>query len=440
MTYIAGYILIYLLLRLWLKNVLISIFGIFLIILQNYFVQIGNLNPGVCPQVGFLRFGWFIPVMFLVLLRTRLARGERSHLRCILRSGELLFVAIAFFWVADAGSYVLGAYIVTIFVEEFYNQSGFNSKIKTFLFRMAEIMATLILLFAVISIFTFIRSHQWPDWYGYVQSSLLYVAGFGMMPMPATGLYVLFVAVYLSSASYVVVKLFFAGGKAERDLPIIAFVTAYGILQFVYYVGRSHPNNLHHVVIPFIMVICWFMLKGLGFALSSDGRAFLHRNVLMVSSISLVIILLLSPPILLSTKQMIAKVANRGNIIALMNSRDDLNRLIPDTDEQSKFMDSVKAIEEIEKGREKVALISGNDAFFLVETNRTNYMNSNNLTEFILMSQLEELASQLLNARPTSVYIDSNPSQPEVKYLKDMIQDDYYFVENHGLLDRYVLR
>jgi len=438
-TFIAGYILIYLLLRLWLRNILIPIFGIFFIVLQNYFVNL--YNPMLSPQGFFLRFGCWIPVMFLLLIRTRLATGGRNHLRWILRSVELLFVAIAFFWVLDAGIFVLGAYIVAIFVEEFYVRSGGNLKIRDLLFRMAQIIAMLIVLFGAISILTFVRSHQWPYWYKYIQYSLTFGAGgLSLVRMPVTGLWVVFVAVYLLSAIYIMVKLFFGGGKTERDLPIISFITAYGILQFGYYVGESRAATLHALVIAPIMIICWFMLKGLHFALSSDGRAFLNRNVLKVSSISLFVILLVSPPILLSTQQMVSQVASRGNVIALISSREDGSRLSYDTNTQSMALDSVKAIDEIEKGRERVAIVSSEDTWFLVQTKRTNVMNSNNLKQFDLLSQLDELAPQLLNARPSSVYIDHTVSGYSVEYIKDKIQDYYYFVENVGFLDRYVPR
>lgn len=442
-SFIAGYILIYLLLRRWLRNLLIPIFGIFFIVLQHYFVNL--YNPILSPQCFFLRFGWWIPVMFLLLIRTRLATGGRNHLRWILRSVELLFVAIAFFWILDAGIFVLGAYIVAIFVEEFYVRSGGNLKIRDLLFRMAQIIAMLIamliVLFVAISILTFVRSHQWPYWYKYIQYSLTFGAGgLSLVRMPVTGLWVVFVAVYLLSAIYIMVKLFFGGGKTERDLPIISFITAYGILQFGYYVGESRAATLHTLVIAPIMIICWFMLKGLHFALSGDGRAFLNRNVLKVSSISLFVILLLSPPILLSTKQMVSQVVSRGNVIALISSREDGSRLSPDTNTQSMALDSVKAIDEIEKGRERVAIVSSEDTWFLVQTKRTNVMNSNNLKQFDLLSQLDELAPQLLNARPSSVYIDHTVSSWSVGYIKDKIQDDYYFDETVGLLDRYVPR
>lgn len=408
-TYIVAYLTIYLILRAWLKNILISVFGIFLITQQNYFLG----APLGFPQSGFLRFGCWIPVMLILLIRIKLdTKNTNYYLRNTIKILELLLVATAFFWSFDSGIYVLVAYGAAIFIETFENNAEIKIQLKKLLLKVGQILGALLFLFIAISVFTYIRSHQWPDWYQYIQYVLIYSSnGVGMIPMPKIGLHLLFLVLYISSASYIVLKLFFTNEKGQRDLPILSFITAYGIMSFIYYVGRSHPNNLHHIVIPAIIIICWFILKGTNYFASESGKEFFKRNMLVMSSSLMLIVLLITLPILVSSKEMILNLSGRETIVRI-KERDDIKWLIADPNKQVEYENSVRAIEENENGSDDVAIISSLDTLFLVATHRTNVMNSNNLPQEVLRSQIEQLGNELLTAKPESIYIDHDPLSP----------------------------
>jgi len=444
---IAGYIFIYLvLLRGWLKSVSVSVIGIYMIVLWNYFG--GHFYTYLSPiflQVGFLRFGWWLPVIILLLIRiVFIQSGSRASLRKSLNIVEFAVVAVAFFWAFDSGIYVLGAYVATLFVEAFYSSSDFKEKLRSFLRQLMKLTGFLLLTFILISIVTFMAVHRWPDWYGFIRDTIIYSAlGLMMLPMPATGIQVLFIGVYVFSVVYIMVKMFLTNSKTQTDLPVLAFITAYGILQFLYYVGRSEAFRFQNVVIPLIIIICWFALKATKVIWTQQGMACLKRNVVAVSATLLVTVVLISVPVQVLTYNAARIVVNRGDAIKLITERNDPDKWIPQNMPPEGFQKSIRAILEKEDDQKDVAIISYWDTYFLINTGKTNILDSNNLLSPLNQSQLDHLAAQILSAKPRSVYIDWNQGHGSItyaQYLKDKIAGTYYLAENVGYLDRYVLR
>ncbi len=412
--FVVSYIAIYFILRVWLKSILIALSGIFTIVLLNYFV-LQTVNTLDFPQSGFMRFGWWIPIMALLLIRAKMEKGKTAkYVRNTLRFTELILVAIAFFWSLDSGMYVIMAYGAYILVIELSEQSSINITLRRLSLRLVEIVGALVLLFLIISVFTYLRSHQLPDWYQFIEYSRIYSSnGAGMIPMPRIGLHLLVIAVYMFATIYIILRIFFMNGIYERDLPILAFITVYGITQFVYYVGRSNITNLYHVIIPAIMVSCWFIMKGAQWIRAGNGRDFVKRNMPAIASVIILIALLVSLPILYASKQMILTLDQRNSIPELLKQRDNISWLIPSPDKQTAFIKSVDAIDENEKYSPKVAVVSTLDTWYLVATGKTNIMNSNNLPQFLLRSQIKQLGTELIKARPDNIYVDHDPLSPD---------------------------
>lgn len=451
---IAGYIFVYLLLRCWLRNITLSVLGIYMIVLWNYFGgYIYKLGHQLFPQMGFLRFGWWLPIMFLLLIRTTyIHAGSRGHLQKLLHVIELALVTLAFFWEFDTGIYILGAYIAVLFVEAFNNESDYWTKMKSFLHQIIELTGTLLLIFILISTFTYTAVQKWPDWYGFIWPALSYAtvtAGYGaiMMKTPVTGIHVLFMCVYAFSISYIVVNLFLDGGKYKRDLPVLAFITSFGILQYLYYFGTIQPFRLRNVVIPLVLVICWFALKAIKYLRTQEGTIYLKQNIAIVGLASLVALMLISVPVQMMTCDMATTVANRGDIIGLIEGSNDPNKWIPQNMHPGSFLVSVRTILEKEADNKDVAIISYWDTYFLIKTGKTNIVDSNNLnlldvSQPQLQLKLDRLAGQILSVRPDTLYIEISDDGPgkQVEYLKDKIAGMYYLAENVGRLDRYMLR
>jgi hypothetical protein len=388
---------------------LIPILGILVIILQNYFIQ--GADPIAVPQVGFLRFGWFIPVMLVILLRHKL------HLN-LLRGLEVLLVAIAFFWGVDSGMYVLGAYVAFLVVESL-------PSIRLVVYRLLQVTSSLLVVFIAITVFTFLRSYQWPNWTEYVQYALTYSSGgIGMLPMPVVGTYLGFLAVYVIIAGYVIINLF-EGQKESLSLAVITFMTTYGILQFIYYVGRSHPNNLHNVIIPLIIVVCWCIQKGLKRYTQLDFVT-ISINVLVPTVVAITILCALP------------FVVIRGKTL-------DTNQYLYFLENQrSSVAESVEAVRQTSEDR--VAIVSMVDTFFLVEGGKTNFItDSDNFLQQVTTAQVTEIAEMLLTKRPSTIFIDHdhtndyNMFSVPIIYKAITINKDYRLSANVGYLDEYVL-
>lgn len=448
---IASYIFIYLvLLRGWLKNISISVLGIYMIVLWNYFGgHFYKLGFQIFPQVGFFRFGWWLPVMILLLTRTVFIRtGDRASLREWLHVAEIIIVSIAFFWEFDTGILILGAYTTALLVEAFYNKPDFGTGIRLFLRQVIGLTGVLLITFILISAFTFIALHKWPDWQGFIWPAVNYakvtvgVVASTMMT-PGTGIYILFIGVYVFSVIYIMVKLFLIKGKSERDLPVLAFITAYGIVQFIYYFGTYQAFRFQNVVVPLVIIICWLALRAIKYSWTQEGRAYLKRNIVTVSLILLITLILVSVPVQMLTYDMAQTIVKRCDIINTITERNDPNKWTPQNYWPEGFRSSVRAILEKEGDQKNVAIISYWDTYFLISTGKTNILDSNNLLSYRDQAQLDRLANQILSAKPHSVYIDHEELHGSITYVKDLkdkIAGYYYLVENVGSLDLYALR
>ncbi len=407
-----GYFLLYLILKKWLKGLLFPIFGILFIIQQNYFHQIANIL--FLPQVGFLRFGWWIILLAFLIYQDEISLNQR-----IKKIIELTIVGTSFFWSFDGGIYVLGAYLFFIIIQELLIHKNIWKSTTSILKQFLRLVFTLFIFSAGMSLFTLTRTGSLPNWPVFFGDTILYTGGFGMIPMPTMGPYLIFIIVYALLLSFVIYKTLLSGKMPNADkqnLPILSFVIVYGILQFTYYVGRSHPNNLHHVVIPLVLLILLALNKWL--------ESFPNKG----SSLALLVVTFFSLIIL-------------KDFLGLWSINSQTNNLLPNFDEisqQPQLQNSITALNDYfnssHNGRKKVALISQKDTFFLIKTKSINAIDSNNLSYFILIPQLKKLGRQLLNNHPDKIFIDHQGSD-QVDILKNYIIKDYHYDTNVGYLD-----
>lgn len=92
-------------------------------------------------------------------------------------------------------------------------------------------------------------------WRGYLECLVFYPGGMSMLPIQPqeTG-----VAAFLLWGSYLAplgvcaVRLF--GGRASQRDVLVGCVCLYGLATTLYFVGRSHPANLYHVLMPLFLL------------------------------------------------------------------------------------------------------------------------------------------------------------------------------------------
>jgi len=109
---------------------------------------------------------------------------------------------------------------------------------------------------------------------------------------------------------------------------------------------------------------------------------------------------------------------------------------------EEKYRQSIEAINtylntQNEKRRE-VAIVSMRDGFFLVKTRSVNMISSNHMDYFTRLSQLEELARQLLFQSPDVFFTDHINNFETVPIIQGYLKEKYHLEKNVGYLDEWV--
>ncbi len=249
------FLIIYFIVRKLFQIEIYSFLCLIMLILINFCLTKVNF-PDYYPSVGPLRFGFIYLLMALVVLRNRNSIWEKRIL--ILESG---LVASAFFWSFEVCIYTVPAYLALTAYESILFQGG---RINLNVSRLGSCLVLVLEWMCLIGFFLYVdiwrRSHEWPHWSYYFDYLKTYREGLSMLPMPGLGAWWMIIGVLYFSA-FMILGFFFSQGKKHqpKDLNVIALLNFYGITQFLYYLYRSHPNNLLHISMPALLIVFyWF--------------------------------------------------------------------------------------------------------------------------------------------------------------------------------------
>lgn len=251
------YFLFYLIARQLFSSHLFAAFCLSGLLLLNHFLSLENFWA-YYPSVGPLRFGFIYVLVALVVLRNRKPSWERP-----VQVLEAAVAATAFFWSLEVAIYTVPAYAGLVLCESAGLAgvgTGFNwASLKR---RLGWFLAGAFLLGLFIYLYTFLNAHDWPHWGYYLDYPSAYRTGMGMIPTPGFGAWwIPIVVLYFSF--FALLGFFFYGGKEARppDLNVVALLTFYGITQFLYFLGRSHPNNLLHISMPAFLLLAYWLYQ-----------------------------------------------------------------------------------------------------------------------------------------------------------------------------------
>jgi hypothetical protein len=220
------------------------------------FVIFGQLYTLVLfPSSGALRFGPPFAVLLLEVLAAR--AGAR---RQTLQAASAVVTALLSLWSFETFAYALVAYLAIVVLEA----AAERGRAREVLWRrLSPLVLTVLVVHVVFAVATRAAAGSWPAWRTYLDylPVLHSVGGYFTLPVPPwSPAFVLAAACF---ASALLLALLVARGpelvRERRELFVgIAGSTAFAILAFTYYVGRSHPNNLHHIAPPAIaMCALW---------------------------------------------------------------------------------------------------------------------------------------------------------------------------------------
>jgi hypothetical protein len=425
---VAGYFLLYLIMRRWLGW--IAILGIFLIIQHHYFGPIANIL--LYAQQTFLRWGWWI-IMLLFIFFTLASKIPKVIYQLL----ECLLIGTAFYWAADAGTYLVLAYVGTSIVKILIDEKSWFIRIKQTVSLLLRLITTLTFFAIVITIFTYLSAGVWPDWGRFFATTKQFMVGLGLLPMPAFGPYILVLALYFGVLIYILYLLLASGimisEKTKKDLHLVSFVTLYGISQFIYYTGRSTNGNLLMVILPFMVVFCWVLTKGKNYYQKHGLTGIDRRGKLMLMGFLLLFLLVFSTLTTMATVNIYKAYGKKDRLIPI--GFDD----IADNPSHKQAINSINEYLSSKKNnKRRVAIVSTWDGFFLIKTKSVNVISSNHLDYFAFMPQFKQLGEQLVVEKPDVIFTDHSNYYEMVPYVMGFVKDKYQFSQNVGYLDVWV--
>lgn len=241
------------------------------------FVQFGQLYSAVpFPSAGLLRFG---PPYIVILLEVLAARNPARRQR--LQRAAVATTAIVSLWSFEAFSYTLATFLAILGLELVIDRERWREILRARISALAGLVVAVQLLFAV---GTRLASGHAPDWKIYLEYIRLYsVKGFYNLPVTPWSPGFLEGALCFASALLLAVLAVHRSDvvRAQKELFVgLSGSTAFAILAYTYYVGRSHPNNIREVAPPLI-VVCALWL-----CLLTDGHALRRSTALRYALIA----------------------------------------------------------------------------------------------------------------------------------------------------------
>ena len=242
---IAQYALSYLLMRHLFRLQSLAIAALLLMIATGYFSQ----PEANLPSTGPLRFGLPYILIGLFAFRDRLGPWAQPLTYAL--------VGLASLWSFETFTYTLATYLCA----EGYALLSDPQPPKRKLRRLWSLVlgpgAAVTAGHLLLALLTYLRAGVWPDWSHYLDYVALYsVDEFGTMTIETWRPWALFIAVYFLS----LILLLYKAPAATRPFATIAGLTGLGIVQFTYFLGRSHHNTLYFISIPLILVATfWFL-------------------------------------------------------------------------------------------------------------------------------------------------------------------------------------
>ncbi|MGH3010148.1 MAG: hypothetical protein ACRDLM_12190 [Gaiellaceae bacterium] len=200
------------------------------------------------PSATALRFG--IPFL---LIAVEVVAGSSPGKATSWTSAAL--VGLASFWSFETFVYTALAYIAMV------GAAAVRRRRRTELLRASALpLLAVVVVQLGYAFVTRIVAGAWPDWGTYFSYLRLYsTQGFGGLPVGAWSPGFLLGVVYFASALGVwFLSTSPIADDLARQLTATAGFTGFGIASFSYFVGRSHPNNLHVIVVPAVaLVVLW---------------------------------------------------------------------------------------------------------------------------------------------------------------------------------------
>jgi len=293
------YAVIYLLLRAVLKSPWLSFLGLLVILLLNFFATINFFQA--TPSIGPLRFGLCYLMMVLCVLYYKYPAINRIFLFFV-----YVVLGLASLWSFESFVYVAFMFLgMMVYQSIITNGQELWKVIQSILHTSFWAFLSIGLCQAIMAGAIFLETSDWPKWGYYFEYVILYEKGFGSLPVDPWSPWLFVIAIYfLCLSSYVIKWLIDRKLDATVERATILCLSFFGIAQFTYYLGRSHPNNFFHVSVPAIIIAFY--------GIDQIGKLPLKKYFLFSQSATISFIIALTFLCTLYLPQFLTKFPNTG--------------------------------------------------------------------------------------------------------------------------------
>ncbi len=353
------FILMYLLLRYWLKDPLLAVAGTMWAIKLHLFHE-GAADPFIwrflSPSV--LRYLFDIPFFLFLLLHIR-----KKDNKYVLVAAAVAGLSI--FYMTDTGLYQLVAFYAYLFLSFFSSRPRFGPMKAPK--ELGWTMGILVLpwLVALLLFWAAVGPHLWTTsfWKNFFEFFNYFNNGFGALPIYTNlqekktfefFLGLLIPVVYLWTVIYVGAFIFLR--KILNENIFVVTLGIYGLSLYNYFICRSAPTNFYTVCVPFLLLLCFWYSKILSLV-SSHVRQGLSWGVGLLTCMAF-----------LSTDAL-SQYPNIFNRNAISASR-KLHFIEKDFD----FHEDGRLITALTTADQKVCLISSFETSILMEADRKPFL------------------------------------------------------------------
>ena len=353
-----------------------------------------------------------------------------------------IILSLTFFYNTEIGISIVLAYLGVVGINLFLNIKNNDKTLFKAFFSIICLIFFLLITTFLISILTYLRVGQFPDWFSYFSYIFIYGKGAFDIPMPFVGPYYFVIIVYIITFYSLIYKYV---TKKFNNFYISLFILFYGILNFFYYLVFSEPHHFLTIIHPSI-ILSIFLLNDFIKNKSNLSKVPAFQKALFITFIFFVFGYFFSEPIK-TWKYLLLRFNNRygisSNIYYYWKNK-GANFYLSDNN-GSDFIKSVNAIESFSKHEKNIVVLSRYDTLFYVMTQKTSLLN-HPIVEYDLtfIKDREYAINTILSSKPSYIYIFSDNYSTMVSWtiheIWDAVKDKYSFVKNIGVVDVYMLK
>lgn len=383
LAYWAFFLGVYSFLRRWLASRMLAVLGTMVAVVTSFFIQGGPfLSPYSYPGTTPYRHGWFVVVAAGVLWWSRRVKAAWPWWR---RDLPLQLAGIGALWNLDAGAAALLAVVATVVVHEVTQQpQSVSVRVQRCVGVVTRQIGYVAAVAGVITLANRLVYGSWPNWGVIFDAMGVYSTGLAKLPLPAIGIFEIFVLVYLVAAVAIARRV-----VQRRPLDwAFVFLTGYGILSLTYYVGNSAWNYLYPVTVPLVLVILY------GFSLVLRRAPLLLRAERWAAAAWIALLVLVGALAALKLPVELSKRNYRG-VIA---------RLQPAATAPELAADAARLAAEFPPGT-RPPLAHDHDGQLLLLSRRANFFPIHDRLEVVFDGDLARLVAQLERERPERVLV-----------------------------------